>query len=143
MTMEEIIKSESNNAILRRVDELGRVVIPKEFRNRLLNEHQIVYMELIRDYIVLKVNDNTKSGTMRELDELGRLTILKENRDLLDIHTGDGLLIWTYNNYIILRKNEEKCVFCQNTKKLIKHKDKLICEKCLKTLNKMGKILIK
>ena len=78
MNISDVIKSEPNNAILRKLDELGRVVIPKDFRDRLLKEDSILYMEVVREYIVLKVEDKTKTGIVRELDELGRLTIFKE-----------------------------------------------------------------
>ncbi len=143
MNISDVIKSEPNNAILRKLDELGRVVIPKDFRDRLLKEDSILYMEVVREYIVLKVEDKTKTGIVRELDELGRLTIFKEIRDSLGINTGDQIFVWTYKNYIVLRKKEDSCVFCQGTKKLVKHKDKLVCENCLKALNKIGNIFVK
>lgn len=143
MNIEDIIKSESTNAISRTVDELGRVVIPIDFRNRLLKNNNLVYMEVIRDYIILKIEDKENEAIRRELDKLGRLTILKEIRDMLNIKTEDQMLVWTYENFIILRKKEDKCIFCQRTDKLIKHKEKFICEKCLKTLNKIGKALVK
>ena len=59
-------------------------------------------MQLLRNYIILNLENKDNSGTKRELDELGRLTILKEYREMLDIHYEDELFVWTYKNFIIL-----------------------------------------
>ena len=143
MTINDVIKSEPNNAILRRLDELGRVVIPKDFRDSLVKEDSILYMEIAKEFIVLKVEDKTKTGIVRELDELGRLTIFKEIRNSLGLNTGDQIFVWTYKNYIILKKKEDKCVFCHSTEKLEKYKEKHICEDCLNVLYKMKNIFVK
>lgn len=143
MNISEIIMSEFNNAVLKSVDDLCRVVIPKEFRDRLLKNSRIVYMQIVKNYIILKIEDNDNTGTYKKLDKLGRFTLYKEVRNLLDIHVGDEVFVWTYKNYIILKKKEDKCVFCQETKKLAKYKEKNICQDCLNVIYKMKNIFVK
>ncbi len=141
MNIETIKKNEPKNAIPRVVDELGRVVIPIDFRRRPLNDRRILYMETIKNYIILKKEDENNVATKRELDKLGRLTIYKEIRKVLNIEPEDQLLVWTYKDMVILRKKEDKCIFCEGSKKLLKYENKFICNNCLKKIDEMKKDL--
>ena len=76
------------------------------------------------------------TGIVRKVDELGRVVIPIELRRNLDIEEKDGLEIYIDNDRIILRKYEPACVFCGNADKVIKFKNKNVCESCLTTMQK-------
>lgn len=74
------------------------------------------------------------TGIIRKIDELGRIVLPKELRKKLGINIKDPMEIYTDSESIILRKIEDKCVFCGNTKDLVSFKDKLICKSCYDSL---------
>ncbi len=76
------------------------------------------------------------TGIIRRVDELGRIVIPKEMRKVLDINQKDPVEITIEGSSIIIRKYENRCVFCGAIKPAIKHNDKLMCTKCLKEINK-------
>lgn len=75
------------------------------------------------------------TGVVRRVDELGRIVIPIELRNKLGIVERDPLEIYVDGSNIVLKKFETNCVFCGNSKKLIKFHDKLICNKCIKKLS--------
>ena len=129
-------KDLNNNGIIRRLDELGRIVVPVEIRNNYLKS-KVIYLKRIGNYIILSQKNADNSCIKREFDELGRIVINKEIRTDLELNPRDSVCIWVFKGCAIIKKYEEKCVFCRNEKKLIRFKDKLICEKCKKELSKV------
>lgn len=80
---------------------------------------------------------NKNTGIIRKVDELGRIVIPIEIRNSFKIYEKDSLEIYVDGDKIILKKYQNKCVFCENMKKLTNYKGKLICEECIKLLKKM------
>ena len=82
------------------------------------------------------------TGIVRRIDELGRVVIPIEIRNKFDIKEKDPIEIYVNGSSIILKKFESNCIFCGESKNLIKYKDKLFCNNCAKkitdTLNKPG-----
>ena len=74
------------------------------------------------------------TGMIRRVDELGRIVIPKEIRNKLEIYEKDPIEIYVDGHSIVLKKFEENCIFCGNTKNLSSYKNKLICVKCLENL---------
>ena len=74
------------------------------------------------------------TGMVRRVDELGRVVIPKEIRNKLGIEERDPLDIYVDGFSIVLKKSQSNCIFCGNTKELIKYKDKLVCKKCIDNL---------
>ena len=74
------------------------------------------------------------TGMIRKLDELGRIVIPKEMRNSLNIEEKDSIWIIVSGDTVILEKIEKNCILCNSTNKLIKYKDKLICQKCIEML---------
>ena len=70
------------------------------------------------------------TGIIRKLDELGRVVIPMEIRNKLGIAEKDPIEIYVSGSTIILKKVEESCAFCGNTKNVTEFKDKLVCNKC-------------
>ena len=76
------------------------------------------------------------TGMMRKTDKLGRIVIPIEMRNKLKINPYDEIELFTEGQSILLRKFEESCTICNSKTKLIKEKNKLICEKCIQKLYK-------
>ena len=76
------------------------------------------------------------TGIIRRVDELGRIVIPKEMRRELNIDQKDPIEISTEGQSIVLRKYQNKCVFCGALKPTIRYNGKLICTHCLKEINK-------
>lgn len=89
-------------------------------------------------YIILKKYNNAekinKGAVLKTIDDLGRLVIPMEIREKYDIPTKTGLEIYLDGDIIILKKHERACVFCDETRKLKKFKEKLVCLKCIHKL---------
>ena len=74
------------------------------------------------------------TGIVRRVDELGRVVIPIEIRNKFDIAEKDPIEIYVDGSNIILKKHEDACIFCGNTKNLDEFKGKLVCDKCLESL---------
>lgn len=79
------------------------------------------------------------SVIVRRIDELGRVVIPIDMRTHLNIVEKDPVDIYLEGSSIILRKHEQKCIFCGNTKKLINFENKLVCDKCINNITNRKK----
>ena len=70
------------------------------------------------------------TGIIRRVDELGRVVIPIEIRNKFGIAEKDPIEIYVDGSNIILKKYEQNCIFCGNTKNLMEYKGRLICDKC-------------
>ncbi len=73
-------------------------------------------------------------GIIRNLDELGRIVIPIEIRKNLNIKEKDPLEISIDHDYILLKKEENTCVFCNSSTNLEEFNFKYICKDCIKKL---------
>ena len=78
------------------------------------------------------------TGIVRKIDELGRVVLPMELRNKLKIKEKDPMEIYVEGSSIILKKFESTCTFCGNTKNLINYKDKLICDKCVNSMQNLS-----
>lgn len=74
------------------------------------------------------------TGILRKVDSLGRITLPMELRRTLDISEHDRLEIYLDEDRVILRKNEESCIFCGSNVQLLEYQDKYICRECIQAL---------
>lgn len=79
------------------------------------------------------------TGIIRKLDKLGRIVIPVEIRETLQIFEKSPVQIFVKNDSIILKKYIPTCVFCGNKKNLIKFNDRLVCDECVKNIDKLNK----
>lgn len=70
------------------------------------------------------------TGIVRKIDDLGRIVLPAETRRLFNIHEGDALAISVEGDQIMIRKLEDTCTFCGNTKDVMSYKGKGICIRC-------------
>ena len=128
-----------STGMVRNVDQLGRIVIPKELRRTLhICEAKALLEIYIEDkMIVLKTFDENSdnSGIVRGVDRLGRIVLPIELRRKLDIvEERDALEIYIEDDSIMLRKYQPDCVFCGDAKNIIIFKGKNVCQNCLEEL---------
>ena len=74
------------------------------------------------------------TGIVRKVDELGRIVLPIELRRTLDIEVRDSLEIYVEGNQIVLKKYEPACVFCGDSKDVIRFKERNVCRKCIHDL---------
>ena len=73
---------------------------------------------------------------IRKIDELGRIVIPKEMRKELNLKTRDLIEIELEEREIVLRKHEDRCIFCGSNKNITNFRNKKICNKCLEDIRK-------
>lgn len=74
---------------------------------------------------------------IRKIDDLGRIVLPIEIRKLLDIEEREEMEISIEDDRVILKKHTPSCVFCGNTRRLIKHHDKWVCDTCIKRIQSL------
>ena len=125
--------------MIRKVDELGRVVIPSEIRKIFdFVEKSPVELSVHGTDLILeipKINENAEGiGLIKLFDELGRITIPIEIRNKLGFEVKSEIEILIEGRSIILRKYLTSCVFCGKEKNFIEFKSKKVCNTCLRKL---------
>lgn len=103
--MNKIEKAKKCNGIIRKLDELGRVVVPIEMRKELnISEGQKLNVFIRGKNIVLRINTEQEDGMLATIDELGRILIFNKIREKANIEVGQEVNIYTGENEIILQK---------------------------------------
>lgn len=134
--------------ITKKVDILGRIVLPKSYREQLkINTHdKIMICTVNKDIYAYKVQDKLMSidkqillGELVIIDELGRLVLPKCSiRNVLNIHAGDSLsLEITVDNIIKITKARISCDLCGRSDNLYSFKNKHLCEECIESINQI------
>lgn len=124
--------------IVRKLDELGRVVIPMEYRKSFgTTDRDPLGMIVDRGVIQLVKAGSQFIGMVRNLDELGRYTLPAETRRALGIEIGQKLDIYVdeFQDAICIRK--EGCHFCSSTDNLSEFKGRHICGGCLEEISSL------
>lgn len=134
-----------STGIVRHVDSLDRIVLPKELRDALGIESR-GGLEIFVDgtYVVLEKHleapsENAKgsAGIVRHVDDVGRIVIPKEICSKLGLEPKDSLEIFIEDTRIVLSKYEPACIFCGEVHNTVMYKKKLVCQKCIETLSKL------
>lgn len=130
--------------IIRKLDELGRLTIPKEYRRAIgAKERDRLGMYVDRNILhLLKVDkdDDDFIGFARNLDELGRWTLPIELRRTLNCEIGQKMDIYVDNsdlfeNTKVICISKPGCHFCNSTVNLIEVKGHSICKECAEEIN--------
>ena len=77
-----------------------------------------------------------RTGISRHLDRLGRIVIPKEICRTLGIADRDKLEFFVESDCVILRKVDRTCVFCDTSDDITHHKNRAVCQACIKQLTK-------
>lgn len=129
-----------NTGVIRRLDELGRIVIPSTLRKDLgLETGTKLEIYVQDDFISLIKYDDTENNHMsltRSVDELGRIVLPMSIRDKYDLiyKTPFEIYLDETINGILLKKFHQTCIFCNSNKNLIEYNGKLVCSNCIHNL---------
>ncbi len=135
-----------STGIVRHVDNLDRIVIPKELCRTLgIEPKDALEIFIENSYIVLKKHDISNTigkkkgnlGIIRRVDGLDRIVIPKEICKMLSIEPKDALEIFVEDTKLILGKYEPACIFCGEADNVYTYKRKLVCAKCIAALNSL------
>lgn len=99
-------------SITRKVDELGRIVIPIELRRTLdLKEKDPIDIYTEGEFIILRKGTEDNIGIVRKVDELGRIVLPIELRRNFELAEGDAVEVNVDGDEIVLKKYvvEGKC----------------------------------
>ena len=77
------------------------------------------------------------TGIIRPVDPLGRVVLPIELRRTLGISTEDYLEVFVKDEYIMLKKYEQTCIFCGSNKDTQDVKGKVICSDCIREIRKL------
>lgn len=115
--LEKIIqRTKKCNGIVRKLDELGRIVVPKDYRQAIVVDGETeVAIYHNKDYVIVEILKEL-NDTNRKFDELGRIVINKEIRNKLEWKEKDSIEIWHFEQYFILKKVADECIFCGKKK---------------------------
>ncbi len=115
--------------IVRKIDELGRVVFPKEYRTS-LNLNTGDRPEIVLDGQVIRVKTNSSRGMTRPVDELGRIALPIEFRRALEIGEYQEMDMYIEGDDICICKATRGCGWCGSSKDLLNVNDHHICIAC-------------
>jgi AbrB family transcriptional regulator, transcriptional pleiotropic regulator of transition state genes len=76
-----------------------------------------------------------RTGVARKIDQLGRVVLPAEVRREFGIEPGDLVEIGVDGASIVLRKVEDRCVFCGAESELAEFSGKLVCDRCASALS--------
>lgn len=72
----------------------------------------------------------------KEIDSAGRIVISKDIRKHLNIEPGDILRIEAVDDSIVIKKEGNKCIFCNSSEDIIKeYNGKFICKSCYEKIS--------
>ena len=75
------------------------------------------------------------TGIVRPVDPLGRVVIPVELRRTLGIKTDDSLEVFVDGDYIMLKKYEPACIFCNSATNVVNYRGKNVCLECIRQLS--------
>jgi AbrB family looped-hinge helix DNA binding protein len=119
---------------IRRVDEQGRIILPKELRNTFKMIEKETRLDVSREGEFLVLSTSYRSGVSIPLHDLGSISIPKEIRETMNIKEKDDLEIFTEGDCIFLRKHSNGCNQCGDSKHVLTVGKIILCRKCMKDL---------
>lgn len=136
--LEHLIENIKTDGIDRDLDELGRIVIPSDYRNgKVIEGETPVKIHNIGKYVVIEILEGKAKKHQKKFDGLGRVVVPIEMRNDLKWKTKDKIKIWDSGKYFILQKVRRECIFCGETNNLIKYRNELLCKNCKQELKAM------
>ena len=76
-------------------------------------------------------------GVIRKIDGLGRIVVPKSMCKALHIEENDELDITMEGERIVLRKRQDRCVFCDGAEELMIYNGRRICAACVRGVKSM------
>lgn len=77
------------------------------------------------------------TGIVRPLDSLGRVVLPIELRRVLGLKPKDPVEIFVDGDYILLKKYQPSCVFCESMEDITVYNGKNVCAECADKISKL------
>ncbi|MBQ9942640.1 MAG: AbrB/MazE/SpoVT family DNA-binding domain-containing protein [Christensenellaceae bacterium] len=77
------------------------------------------------------------TGIVRPVDSLGRIVLPIELRRIMNIDCKDSVEIFVDDNYIMLKKYQPSCIFCDSMDDIHTYNGKNVCRKCIEKMEKL------
>lgn len=77
------------------------------------------------------------TGIVRPVDSLGRIVLPIELRRIMGIECKDPIEIFVDGSYIMLKKYQPSCIFCDSMDDIQTYNGKSVCKHCLAELKKL------
>ena len=120
----------------RRIDELGRLVIPRQISKTLgIESNSPIYMGRDDEMIYLSKEPVT-DFILTKVDSLGRVNIPIEYRRKLSLPTLTYVMFKMNHGVITIQKSEIRCVMCGNHEQIHDVKGVRICSNCVNEIRK-------
>lgn len=75
------------------------------------------------------------TGIVRPLDTLGRVVLPIELRRVLSLGPKDPVEIYVDGDYILLKKYQPSCIFCESMDDITTYQGKNVCAACIEKLS--------
>lgn len=75
------------------------------------------------------------TGIVRPLDSLGRVVLPIELRRVLGLKPKDPVEIYVDGEYILLKKYQPSCIFCDSMEDITVYNGKNVCAECIEKLS--------
>jgi len=99
------IKKSDLRGMVRRVDNLGRILVPKEYRRELgLEEDNRIELTTLPDGLLVRPLRGGAEGPARRIDALGRINVPVGARRALKIEFYDELEMFLLRDGMFIRK---------------------------------------
>lgn len=79
------------------------------------------------------------TGIVRRIDNLGRVVLPIELRRTFDLNKEDPVEIFLDDEFILLKKYQPSCIFCNEASDVVNYNGKLICRDCIQKISKLKK----
>lgn len=132
-----------STGMVRHIDNLDRLVIPKEMRKNLeIDARSPIEIYVEDNKIVLRKiaaeNEKNDISIVRNIDDLGRVVIPKEICKVLEIGPRVAVEIFIDGEKIILARYEPSCLFCREAENTVRYKGRIICRDCIAEIAKLA-----
>lgn len=86
------------------------------------------------EYCLGKGFDMKSTGIVRKIDNLGRVVLPIELRRTFGLHKEDPVEIFIDDEFILLKKYQPSCIFCNEVRDVTSFNGKMVCRNCLEKL---------
>ena len=77
------------------------------------------------------------TGIVRPVDSLGRIVLPIELRRMMNIECKDSIEIFVDGQYIMLKKYQPSCIFCDSMDDIHTYEGKNVCAECIHKMQEL------
>ena len=78
------------------------------------------------------------TGIVRPVDAVGRIVLPIELRRIMDIGPKDSIEIFVEGSYVMLKKYQPRCIFCEGMDNVKAYRGKNVCADCIEKMKELS-----